>query len=294
MKIIKLLTLAAMLASSAAACALPCGNGPEDGTALHGSLNTGNVYAPDTIRNNKIITNAQMIGIGAVNILDTYLSPEKYNGTELRYISHTLRERNDSRWSRLIVNQGDLSYSKNRAGNGTYIAGDYTFSYGVHYNWNFFDGSLNIKAGAQADVSVGFLYNTRNSNNPAQARMSVNISPSTAATYRFRLWQRNYSLRYELSVPLIGMMFSPNYGQSYYEIFSRGNYDHNIVPTTIGSTPSLRQMLTFDFSLGRTTLRLGYLGDFRQAKVNNLKYHSYSNMLVIGIVRQFNITKIVP
>lgn len=168
MKIIKLLMLAAMLASSAAACALPCGNGPEDGTALHGSLNTGNVYAPDTIRNNKIITNAQMIGIGAVNILDTYLSPEKYRGTELRYISHTLRERRDSRWSRLIVHQGNMSYSDNRSGNGGEIAGAYTFSYGVHYNWNFFDGSLNIKAGAQADVNVGFLYNTRNSNNPAQ------------------------------------------------------------------------------------------------------------------------------
>lgn len=54
MKIIKLLTLAAMLASSAAACALPCGKGSEDGTALHGSLNTGNVYVPDTIRNNKL------------------------------------------------------------------------------------------------------------------------------------------------------------------------------------------------------------------------------------------------
>ena len=294
MKIIKLLTLAAMLASSAAACALPCGNGPEDGTALHGSLNTGNVYAPDTIRNNKIITNAQMIGIGAVNILDTYLSPEKYRGTELRYISHTLRERRDSRWSRLIVHQGNMSYSDNRSGNGGEIAGAYTFSYGVHYNWNFFDGSLNVKAGAQADVNVGFLYNTRNSNNPAQARLSLNISPSAAATYRFRLWQHNYSLRYELSVPLIGMMFSPNSGQSYYEIFSRGNYDHNIVPTTFGSTPSLRQMLTFDFSLGRTTLRLGYMGDFQQARVNNLKYHSYSNMLLIGIVRQFNITKIVP
>ena len=165
--------------------------------------------SPDTIRNNKIITNAQMIGIGAVNILDTYLSPEKYRGTELRYISHTLRERRDSRWSRLIVHQGNMSYSDNRSGNGGEIAGAYTFSYGVHYNWNFFDGSLNVKAGAQADVNVGFLYNTRNSNNPAQARLSLNISPSAAATYRFRLWQHNYSLRYELSVPLIGMMFSP-------------------------------------------------------------------------------------
>lgn len=97
-----------------------------------------------------------MIGIGAVNILDTYLSPEKYRGTELRYISHTLRERRDSRWSRLIVHQGNMSYSDNRSGNGGEIAGAYTFSYGVHYNWNFFDGSLNVKAGAQADVNVGF------------------------------------------------------------------------------------------------------------------------------------------
>ena len=53
-------------------------------------------------------------------------------------------------------------------------------------------------------------------------------------------------------------------------------------------------MLTLDFTLGRTTLRLGYLGDFRQAKVNNLKYHSYSNMLLIGFVRHFKITRIVP
>ena len=222
----------------------------------------------DTLYSNKVITNAQMLGIGGASILDTYLSPEEYSGWELRYVS--------------------------RSGNGSEMAGMYTFTYGVHYNWDFMGGRFNVMAGAQADLDVGFLYNTRNGNNPAQARLALNIAPSAAATYRFRLGRVPMSARYQASVPLFGVMFSPNYGQSYYEIFSRGDYDHNVVPTTVASTPSLRQMLTVDFTLGRTTLRVGYLGDYRQAKVNNLKYHTYSNMFLIGFVRTFKLTNIIP
>ena len=249
---------------------------------------------PDTLRSDKVITNAQMLGIGAADILDTYLSPEKYKGWELRYVSHTIRRREGRRWSRMLVHQGSFAYADNRAGNANEMAGMYTFTYGVHYNWDLLGGSLNIMAGGQADVEVGFLYNTRNGNNPAQARLALNIAPSAAAAYRFRLGRVPLKARYEVSAPVLGLMFSPNYGQSYYEIFSRGDYDHNVVPTTFVSRPSLRQMLTIDFTLGRTTLRLGYLGDFRQAKVNNLKYHTYSNMLLIGFVRSFKLTHILP
>lgn len=248
----------------------------------------------DTIRSDKVITNAQMIGIGGVQILDTYLSPEEYSGTELRYLSHTIRQREGRKWSRLLLHQGSFSYSSNRAENGDYVAGAYQFSYGAHRNWQLLGGKMNIRAGGQADVYAGFLYNTRNGNNPAQGRLSLNLSPSAAVSYRFSLWNVPLKAQYEVSFPLVGVMFSPNYGQSYYEIFTKGNYDHNVVPTTIGSTPSLRNMLTLDFTLRRTTLRIGWLGDFRQAKVNSLKYHEYSNMLVIGIVRSFKLTKIVP
>lgn len=248
----------------------------------------------DTIPSAKVITNAQMLGVGGVNILDTYLSPEKYTGMEVRYISHTIRRREGARWSRMLVHQGSFAYADNRSGNGNEISGMYTFTYGVHYNWDLMDGKLNIMAGGQADIDLGFLYNTRNGNNPAQARLALNISPNAAAAYRFRLGNVPLKARYEVSAPLFGVMFSPNYGQSYYEIFSRGNYDHNVVPTTIATTPSLRQMLTLDFTLGKTTLRVGYLGDFRQAKVNNLKYHTYSNMFLIGFVRTFKLIHIIP
>ncbi len=248
----------------------------------------------DTLRSDKVVVNAQMIGVGATSILDTYLSPEEYSGTELRYVSHTVRRREGRRWSRMLVHQGAFAYADNRSGNGNEMSGMYTFTYGLHYNWDLLGGRLNVMAGGQADVEAGFLYNTRNGNNPAQARLALNVSPSAAATYRFRLGRVPLAAHYEVSAPVLGLMFSPNYGQSYYEIFSRGNYDHNVVPTTFTNAPSLRNMLTLDFTLGRTTLRLGYLGDFRQAKVNNLKYHSYSNMLLIGFVRHFKITRIVP
>lgn len=239
----------------------------------------------------KVINNTRMIGIGGVGILDTYLSQEKYSGTEVRYISHTIREREGKRWSRLIVHQGCFAYAHNRADNSNEMAGAYKFSYGLLHDWSFFGGKLDLKAGGMADLNLGFLYNTRNSNNPAQARMNLDLGPVVAATYRFNAGRMPMAVRYEASAPLCGLMFSPNYGQSYYEIFSQGNYDHNVVPTTFVCTPSLRHMLTLDFNIRKTTIRLGYMGDYRQSEVNNLKYHSYSHMFVVGITRRFKIIK---
>lgn len=250
--------------------------------------------ASEVVRNSKVITNSQMIGIGYADILDTYLSPEKYDGLELRYVSHTTRDRMGRKWSRMLVHQGRFATVENRSGDGSELSGDYTFDYGFHRNWLLCGGKLHLLAGLSASANIGFLYNTRNENNPAQAHLSLNIAPYGAVSYSFRLWNKPMKIRYEASVPVVGLMFSPNYGQSYYEIFNKGDYDHNVVPTTFVNSPSLRQTLTLDFTLRRTTLRIGYMGDFRQAKVNDLKYHTYSNMLVIGFTRHFQISKIIP
>ena len=252
------------------------------------------VLADDTIPDRTVITNAQMLGMGSSALLDTYLSPEKYKGMELRYTSHTTREYPQSRWVRQLVYEGCFATDENRAGNSDEMAGMFNFSYALRHKWNLFDGNVCLQVGGTAEATLGFIYNTRNGNNPAQAKAALNIGPSAAATYAFRLLRRPCSLRYEIGVPLVGVMFSPNYGQSYYEIFSLGNYDHNVVPTTIVSAPSVRQMLTIDIPISRLTFRLGYLGDYRQTKANNLKYHSYSHLFVVGLVRKFTITNILP
>lgn len=240
----------------------------------------------------KIITNSRLVGIGCAALLDTYISPEEYSGGELRYISRTTREREGRHWLRLVRHEGRMAYARNRADNANDLAADYTFTYALLRRWTLVGGRLGITAGGYADINAGFLYNTRGGNNPAQARLSLNIGPLAAAEYRFRIGRQRMAASYEAQAPLLGMMFSPNYGQSYYEIFSRGDYDHNAVPTTIIATPSLRQTLTLDFHFSRATLSIGYLCDLRQAKVNNLKYHSYSHMFVFGLKRRFSIVKI--
>lgn len=250
----------------------------------------------DTIVSHKVIANARMVSIGATSMLDTYLSQEKFSGTELRYISHTTRTSEGSRWSRVIVHQGYAAFADNHSGNGGEIAAMYDFSYGARYNWSFALGrnTLDLWAGGIGNVALGFVYNTRGSNNPAQARASLQLGPSVAAAYALKLGRKRLVIGYEASAPLFGVMFSPNYGQSYYEIFSRGNYDRNVVPTTFISTPSLRQTVTADFALGRTMLRIGYLGDIQQAHVNNIKWHTYTHAFLIGIVRRFKIMNLRP
>lgn len=242
----------------------------------------------------KITTNAKMIGWGYVDMLDTYLSPERYKGWQVNYLSHTMHEREDRRISTLSVHQGSFAHADNRAGNANEMQAMYHFAYAWHYNWYFLNRRLNIKAGGMLNTHLGMLYNARNSNNPMQAKVGLNVAPSVMASYRFSIKNKPLTVRYEADAPLLGMMFSPNYGQSYYEIFSEGNYDHNVVVTHPINALSLRQMLTLDFSLYKTTFRIGYLGDYQQAHVNHLRYHTYSHVLVLGLVKKFSLNHLRP
>ena len=292
MKISKLLSIAALLLGGTVVAAASNGDGS------HNSISRQQAQYK---------TNAMMIGIGYTNILDTYLSPEKYRGTNLTFLSHTRRENDSTVWVNQFRHEGNVAYADNRSGNGGEMAGCYTFGYSLLHKWtiDLWHHPLRLLAGGTAAANIGFVYNTRNGNNPANARLSLHIEPTIGFDYPIgrASHTRGISmypgacahfpviLHYEASAPLFGLMFSPNYGQSYYEIFNRGNYDHNCVPTTFGSTPSFRQMLTVDFRLARTTWRIGYMGNYEQSHVNNLKTHTYTHSIVIGVVKRFRTIK---
>ena len=227
-------------------------------------------------------TKASLLGIGSANVLDTYLSPEQYSGTAVSLLSVNAREKDDSPWTRQTLWGLHVTTSSNRANNGDYLGGRVDFQHDWLLPLPVSEARLTI--GPSAAAAIGGLYNTRNGNNPAQLQAGADIGISACAGKTICVFHKDFTVNYQATLPLLGAAFTPQYGQSYYEIFTQANYDHNVVMTTPFNALSLRHMLTVDFTIRRHTFRIGYRGDYRQREANNLKFHDYAHMLVIGYI----------
>lgn len=247
---------------------------------------------------NKEVIHSSMIGIGSSNVLDTYLSPYSYTGIDIRIQRETMRMTTlgDGRVSNQSFIDINGAINSNHAGNLDEYAGGIRYSQGWFYN--LFNGNIvnpvehsssrwNFAVGAAASGYLGAIYIDRSSNNPAQAKADIMIDASAMATYDMRIAGHHFLWRYQMSVPLLGVAFSPNYGQSYYEAFSLGNYDHNVVFAYIGNMPSMRHRLTLDIPIKRYMLRVGYVAQFNQSTFNHLKHHCYSHNFMIGFNKYF-------
>ena len=114
------------------------------------------------------------------------------------------------------------------------------------------------------------------------------MAASLIADYDFRLRSHPFSLRLQADAPIVGMMFSPQYGQSYYEIFSLHHYDHNLCPTYPGNVPSLRFAALLAFPIRQARLVAGYQADIRQSDVNQLRRHAWQHAFIVGFQRQLH------
>ena len=240
----------------------------------------------DSTNRNRIITRATMYGVGFTNVFDTYLSPQEYKGIDFRI------SRESMRMTRLMGGnvslqtffQADLGYTHNKVDNNNTFSGLANWNYGLHYNFPI-TSNFKLLAGGVGDFNGGFVYNLRNTNNPASARAYVNLDASGMAIWHLKIKRYPMVLRYQVNLPVMGVLFSPHYGQSYYEIFSLGNAGGVIKFTSLHNQPSLRQMLSIDLPIGYTKMRFSYLADLQQYKVNNIKTHTYSHVFMVGFVK---------
>ncbi len=228
-------------------------------------------------------------GVGRANVLDTYLSPLEYTGTDL---SMTLRTERAAHWGKgvnvVAEYTAHMAYLHSPTDDGKEWDGEFSAAGGWIRSWQL-NGHWRLAAGGLAEASGGFTYNTRGSNNPAQGRFGVQLEATALAEYTFRIGRKQASARVQADAPLIGAQFSPVYGQSYYEIFSLGHSQGVVHFTHPGNVPTARLLAVATLPVWKSHVSIGYLADIRQSRLGGLRRHAWRNSIMIGYTRTLHI-----
>ncbi len=260
--------------------------------ALGEETDSVNQVAPREIRaklpqRNRTVERQWLWGAGWTSVLDTYLSSLTYKGTDFALYNRTERL---ARWGKGKVTvaglyNGHMAYVASPTDDGKMLDAELSASGGWHYNWRP-ASHWRLALGGLAELAGGFTYATRNTNNPAQARLGASLWASGIAEYSFRFFGKNATARMQLDAQFIGMQFAPEYGQSYYEIFSLGHSGGTLHFTQMGNCPTYRAQAMVNLPVKRANVTLGYVADIRQSKLGGLKRHAWRNTFMIGYTRR--------
>ena len=229
----------------------------------------------------KSVNQSTLFGVGNMLLTDTYLSPLEYSGTSLSLLHERLNSSSLLKGKLLWQQQFFLQAAStdNPIGNAKTYFGNIDYRLNSFYPI-FKNNSFRLLGGVGADLSLGGIYNIRNSNNPAQLKTAINLNASILAFYKWKL----LTLRWQVSSPFLGAFFSPEYGHSYYEIFVLGNDQGTIHLGSPANQRGLRNYITADYPVGKVTFRAGCLRNYYRTEVNNLITSISSHQFVLGLV----------
>lgn len=229
-----------------------------------------------------------LIGVGSSNVKDTYLSPFNYSGWGARILNERMKiiRPGNGHFSRQQIINVEISSTKNPAENvndfGAFVDYALGYHYRIHVSPNF-----KLLTGTTAHLLGGFIYNTRNGNNPLSAKIDIDLGLSVIMLWNFRLGKTPLTMRYQGELPFAGVYFSPEYGTSYYEMFNVGNLSDVVAFNSFHNKFALKNYVTLDIPMNSFTLRVGYLNSLYYTDTNDITSHVISNSFMVGWVKEF-------
>lgn len=159
--------------------------------------------------------------------------------------------------------------------------------YGAHYHFNLSHGFL-LRAGAFTNIDLGARALLINGNNPVDAIANSNLWLSAILSYRLHLGRFSFFLRNHFATPFVGVMFSPKYTETYYDMAYVDDYDGNVVGTWWGNRWQWRNDLSVDIPLRRiANFRFGFLAERAVTTVNKVETRDMHLSFQVGIVKKF-------
>ena len=198
------------------------------------------------------VTSVFTVELGRQSALDTYLTPIRYWGLDVALGYERLRAVSfaPEKWFTRHNVSGSFASMTNQSGSGSMLSFYLDYSFAMLRIWQLLDGLY---------VSGGGVYNLRNSNNPATAKAAIDLGATAMASYHFYISRLPVTLRYQVSLPVIGTFFSPEFGQSYYEMFGIGNCSGIVHFGAWHNRVDVRNYISVDLHVGKRALRLGFV-----------------------------------
>lgn len=237
----------------------------------------------DSIPPLRPVTSAYMLETGSSSVADSYLSPITYRGWSAAFAYERMQAMkfDPDNWIMQLNARIELDRGRNHADNATTWRIDGTFSWGMLRRWHPLP-TLTIAAGGSTGIDAGCIYNPRNSNNPASAKLAWTVNATAYAAYNLRVGRLPVTLRYQPVLPLAGIFFAPEYDELYYEIYL-GNHDGLVHFAWPGNRFAMTNLFTADLHFGATSLRLGYRSYTFSSKANDLVTNIHTHAFVIGL-----------
>lgn len=237
----------------------------------------------DTLPAVRPVLSAYTLGVGSVSMADTYLSPVTYRGWSLSlgYERMQAMRFNPRRWVMQLGFVADVANGDNRIGNASMWYASLDARWGMMYKMQM-PYNITLLAGGSTGIDGGVIYNRRNSNNPASAKFAWSVNVTGMAVWKCTVGRLPVTLSYQPTVALLGLFFSPEYDELYYEIYlgNRSGLVHFGWP---GNRFAMTNAVMADLHFGSTSLRVGYCGTILSSEASHLVTNVTTNRFVIGI-----------
>lgn len=235
--------------------------------------------------NPRVVENTTLFGFGLATANDRYLSPLTYSGNSY-FIqsewSQPLNQRSEKWIQRTAVAlQGGLYI--NSVGTNAMYAISAQLNHAIYYRYKILP-NLQLFGGGLFDINFAGKMVGRNVNNPGSVDMYSGLNVAAALQYTFSWHKLDYRLRYHAQSPLLGAMFVPEMGGSYFEMFDKFILANTVHFSAPHNMLAIQHQLLFDIKFGRATWSIGVQHEYRQWHANLLGFNQHQVHGVIGFV----------
>lgn len=222
------------------------------------------------------------IGLAGIRMVDPYLSVLEYSGVGVRYEYTSCRFFNphnpilssNARISGLAA----MTTNPRSTASVTRMGAD--ASWGVQYYYRNFEDIL-LMGGANMEMDFAYKMNSRNVNNPVNIDLAANLNMTIGGRYFIYTKRRTIQLNAHFEFPVIGCMFVPYPGFSYYEMYSTKAYIDAMHFSSFHNKQGLKQYFTIDIPFKHLTWSFGVSKHDLKYKADHQVY-SYSEFAFLA------------